>query len=273
MSLKRHAASKPSHERWLVSYADFITLLFAFFVVMFASSQMDKGKIGKLAVAIQLAFKTLGIFPSSSPRIPVNPQGPPTASLPSLTGLPDSTSPGSLAKLQKELEQALAGEITRGEVALKVGQEGLVISLREVGFFDSGSAEVKLKSEPSVARIAKVLEAHPYNVRIEGHTDNVPIHTEHFASNWELSTARATEMTKLFITRYQFPPERLSAAGFGEFHPAAPNRTEEGRALNRRVDIVIIAAPGKAPSKALGGEESDLLRPKVFGERAAEPRN
>jgi chemotaxis protein MotB len=158
----------------------------------------------------------------------------------------------------------LAGEISRGEVAIKAGREGLVVSLREVGFFDSGSAEVKLKSEPSVARIAKVLAAGPYQVRIEGHTDNVPIHTERFASNWELSTARATEMAKLFITKFEFPPDRLSAAGYAEYHPAAPNATAEGRALNRRVDIVVTGTPSKVPSKPLSGEASNPLRAKVF---------
>jgi chemotaxis protein MotB len=266
MSVKRRPGSKPSHERWLVSYADFITLLFAFFVVMFAASQVDKGKIGKLAVAIQLAFQDLGIFPAPASRIPVSPEGPPPSDFPSVADMLDTKSISNLVKLQKELAQLLAGEIARGEVALKVGREGLVISLREVGFFDSGSAEVKLKSEPSVARIAKVLEAHPYDVRIEGHTDNVPIHNNRFASNWELSTARATEMTKLFITRYAFPPERLSAAGFGEFHPVAPNATEEGRALNRRVDIIIVAAPLKVSSKPPGGEAINPLRSKLFKE-------
>jgi len=272
MSLKRRPTSKPSHERWLVSYADFITLLFAFFVVMFASSQVDKGKVGKLAVAIQLAFKDLGIFPAPSSKMPPTTAEAPPDTLPSIADLLDASSMSSLAKLQEELAQALAGEIKRGEVALKAGRDGLVISLREVGFFDSGSADVKLKSEPSVARIAKVLEGRPYHVRIEGHTDNVPIHTERFASNWELSTARATEMAKLFITQYEFPPERLSAAGYAEFHPVAPNGSEEGRALNRRVDIVIVAPPIKAPSIPLSGEASNPLRAKVFKERAPERR-
>ncbi len=97
-----------------------------------------------------------------------------------MTNLLDARNISDLAKLQKELAQALEGEIKREEVALRVGREGLVVSLREVGFFDSGSAEVRLKSEPSVARIAKVLEAGPFYVRIEGHTDNVPIHTSRF---------------------------------------------------------------------------------------------
>jgi chemotaxis protein MotB len=264
MSLKRRATSKPNHERWLVSYADFITLLFAFFVVMFAASQVDQGKIGKLAVAIQSAFKDLGVFAVPSSKSPGITAGAVRDTLPPVSALLNSSGMSNLGKLQKDLTQALAGEIQRGEVAMKVGREGLVVSLREVGFFDSGSAEVKLKSEPALARIANVLEAGPYQVRIEGHTDNVPIHTERFASNWELSTARATEMAKLFIIKYEFPPERLSAAGFAEYHPAAPNQTAEGRALNRRVDIVVIGVPSKAPSALSSGEATNPLHPNVF---------
>jgi chemotaxis protein MotB len=249
--VKRRPKGHPSHDRWLVSYADFITLLFAFFVVMYASSQTDKGKIGKLAIAIEAAFKDLGIFNLPSSKVPPTQVGPTQEGLPTVTALREPSTVSNLAKLQNELAQQLAGEIKRGEVAIKVGREGLVVSLREVGFFDSGSAEVKLKSEPSVARIAQVLKHGPYLVRIEGHTDNVPIHTERFASNWELSTSRATEMAKLFITRFGFPPERLSAAGFAEFHPEASNDTAEGRALNRRVDIVVVEASNK-PRPGLG---------------------
>jgi chemotaxis protein MotB len=237
---------------------------------MFASSQVDKGKVGRLAAAIQLAFKDLGIFPTPSSKTLVSPEGAPPDALPSMTNLLDARNISDLAKLQKELAQALEGEIKRKEVALRVGREGLVVSLREVGFFDSGSAEVRLKSEPSVARIAKVLEAGPFYVRIEGHTDNVPIHTSRFQSNWELSTARATEMIKLFIARYEFPPENLSAAGFGEFHPVATNGTAEGRALNRRVDIVVVAAPRKAPSRPWSDAGISNLSSPVIKEQVPE---
>jgi chemotaxis protein MotB len=264
--MKRRHTAHPNHERWLVSYADFITLLFAFFVVMFAASREDKGKIGKLARAIQSAFSELGIFTVAAARTPSMTAGPPGDAFPSAPALVESAGMGNLFKLQKELAQAMAAEIERGEIGVRMGREGLVVSLREVGFFDSGSAEVKLKSEPSIARIAKVLEGERNYVRIEGHTDNVPIHNERFASNWELSTARATEMTKLFITRYGFPPERLSAAGFGEFHPVAPNETEKGRALNRRVDIVILAPPAAVLPKPQSGEAGDSSRPKAFRE-------
>jgi chemotaxis protein MotB len=247
--MKRRAKAHANHERWLVSYADFMTLLFAFFVVMYAASQVDNGKIGKLAYAIQLAFKDLGIFSAASSKTPRVTSAGPQDSLPSVKGLPDFASMSNLAKLQKQISDTLADQIKKGEVGVKVGREGLVVSLREVGFFDSGSADVKLKSEPSLERVAKVLEAGPYNLRIEGHTDTVPIHHGRYDSNWELSTARATELIKLFITSYGFPPERLSAAGFAEFHPVASNDTVEGRALNRRVDIVVLAAPRSQPSR------------------------
>jgi chemotaxis protein MotB len=272
MSLKRRARSHPNHERWLVSYADFITLLFAFFVVMYSASQLDKGKIGKLAVAIQLAFKDLGIFADPASRNPSIAAGPTRDTLPSIPASLDPGAMAGLAGLQKELTQAMAGEIKRGEVGVKMGREGLVVSLREVGFFDSGSAKVKLKSEPSIARIAQILKLRNCNIRIEGHTDNVPIHNAPFASNWELSTARATEMTKLFITRYDFPPERLSAAGFGEFHPVATNETEEGKALNRRVDIVVVAALLKAPSRSPGDEVGNPSLSDAFKEGVPEGR-
>ena len=134
-------------------------------------------------------------------------------------------------------------------MVLKANREGLVISLREIGFFDSGSAELRATSEAAVQRIAEVLSAQTNNIRIEGHTDNVPIHNAQFASNWELSTARATEMIRLFITHYDLPATRLSAAGYAEYHPVPSNETAEGRAQNRRVDIVVLAS---APERLEG---------------------
>ena len=261
---KRHA-EPANHERWLVSYADFITLLFAFFVVLFSTSQVDEKKVGKLALAIQVAFQELGIFPVSSTQIPLAFDDPmPFAQvqlvenigrtttlgrLSSLTGGALSGAPFDVAPndLRSELEEALAQEIQSKVVKLKARREGLVVSLREIGFFKSGSATVKRESEPAVARIAAVLAPRANQLRIEGHTDNVPIRTVRFASNWELSTARATEMVKLFVTRYGFTPERLSAAGYAEFHPVAGNNTAEGRGLNRRVDIVVLVSRSEVP--------------------------
>jgi chemotaxis protein MotB len=122
----------------------------------------------------------------------------------------------------------------------------LVVSLREVGFFDSGSALIKPAAEDAFGRVTRVLQEHSCAVRIEGHTDTIPIHNTSFASNWELSTARATQVVKVLIEKYKFPPERLSAAGYAEFHPIAANDAPEKRQLNRRVDVVIVAATIRA---------------------------
>jgi len=130
-----------------------------------------------------------------------------------------------------------------------------VVSLRELGFFDSGSAGIQAHSQAAFSRMAALLVQRSYRIRIEGHTDNVPIHNSQYSSNWELSTARATEMVRLLVTRYEMSPQQLSAAGYAEFHPAARNDTENGRAQNRRVDVVILGTQSRArsPSDASQG--------------------
>jgi chemotaxis protein MotB len=258
MSRKKKHPEHVNHERWLISYADFITLLFAFFVVLYSSSQVDHRKVGKLALAIQVAFQELGVFPASGTAVPLQADGnvPPntvqmleniqhTASIgrivsPADGALGGSTENGAVAALQKELEKALAPEIFHKDVALRQEPDGLVISLREIGFFASGSAQLRLNAIPTLQHVAKVLLERPYEIRIEGHTDNVRIHTAQFTSNWELSAARGIEVVRLLISNLGFAPERLSVGGYGEFHPIATNTTEEGRLLNRRVDVVIL---------------------------------
>ena len=165
---------------------------------------------------------------------------------------------GDLGGLRKELEQALAPEILRQEVALRTVPDGLVISLREIGFFNSGSAEIRANSQSAFSRIARLLAQRAYRVRIEGHTDNVPIHNARFADNWELSTARATELVRLLLVIYKFAPARLSAAGYAEYHPIASNGAAEGRAMNRRVDLVIL---GKLPPPQSGVSQAPAALP------------
>jgi chemotaxis protein MotB len=251
---KKHIAHV-GHDRWLVSYADFITLLFAFFVVMYSTAQVDKKKVNKLATAIQVAFQQLGVYPIAdmSDMVPVDQSVAIPQNVAIVPAIPDENR--DLTELRKELEQALAPEIARGEVEVKGSHEGLVISLREAGFFDSGSAGVKVGSQPAFSRMATLLGERQFNLRIEGHTDNVRIHNTQFTSNWELSTARATEMIRLLITKYSFAPQRLSAGGYGEYHPIATNSTEAGRALNRRVDVVVVGnhKPDHAPGRGSEG--------------------
>jgi len=259
MMRRKRRQGHANHERWLVSYADFITLLFAFFVVLYASAQVDQRKIGKLAIAIQVAFQELGVFPASNSKLPLDIGEPmPLSTVQAIENAKRNTDLGrvssppedklsamseeaNLNALQAELQQALQHEIRTRAIALHRESDGLVISLREFGFFDSGSATLRPSAMPALDRIASILAVRTCRLRIEGHTDNVPIHTTQVASNWELSTARSTELVRLLIVHYSFSPHRLSAAGYAEYHPIASNDTPQGRAQNRRVDVVILS--------------------------------
>jgi chemotaxis protein MotB len=253
---KRHTVHV-NHERWLVSYADFITLLFAFFVVMFASSQVDKRKVGKLATAIQVAFQKLAVFTPSSSQVNLIQTEAALSNPKMLDDTVQSRDVGRVVhrdiglagrdeslpdpgQIRDELEQALASEIQQKHVNLRLTHEGLVISLQEIGFYDSGSATLKPESLPAVTKIAQLLASRREFIRVEGHTDNVPIHNAAFKSNWDLSTSRATGMIDLLINQYGFQPQRLSAAGYAEFHPIASNNSPETRSQNRRVDVVVL---------------------------------
>ena len=285
MRRRKPRPSHLNHDRWLVSYADFITLMFAFFVVLYAASQVDKKKVGMLAVAIQVAFQQMGVFEASTTQVPIDSTKPMpfsiaqaienterTASLGRISSHPTGelgtgVENGDLASLQAELETVLAAQIKRKEIALHREADGLVISLREVGFFDSGSARMKTASEDAFDRIAGMLRQRDYRLRIEGHTDDVPIHTAQFPSNWELSTCRASEIVRLLIVREGFAPDRLSAAGYAEFHPVASNRSPEGRGVNRRVDIVILGhgttgVPPEEPATAAATPDAALAAQK-----------
>jgi len=253
---KRHKAHA-NHERWLVSYADFITLLFAFFVVLYASSQADKKKAAQVAASIKGAFQQMGVFTGSSPQelgIP----GSPGVVHPDMTDTPlkvvkvagaddNAHATGGYGvdvdELRRELETALGDEIRKHEVQMRMTPEGLVVSLREVGFFNSGEADLLEDGQSTLARIATILGGRGFEIRVEGHTDNIPIHTAQFKSNWELSTARATQVVSLLIEKYSFDPLLVSAAGYSEYRPVNTNDTPQGRAANRRVDLVVVGRP------------------------------
>jgi len=264
---KKHAPN--GHERWLVSYADFITLLFAFFVVLFAGSRGDTKKQQQLAAAIQTAFAE-GVFDahSKTPALAASagamgrpmPIAMPTPMTPEATArkeaadkkriydamaqmalpqknppLPGPTPPGAKSPLNEKRGKAISAVSFRSE------PEGLVLSLQDAGFFDSGSAALRADAIPVLERIAASLPMGP--LRVEGHTDNVAIHSALYASNWELSTARANAIARVLLARSLVNPASLAVAGYAEFHPIASNNTEEGRAKNRRVDIVLLKQP------------------------------
>jgi chemotaxis protein MotB len=240
--------SHVSRDRWLVSYADFITLLFAFFVVLYSAAQADKKKQMQVAESIDSAFRALGIFADST-RHPAN--GSSGSSSTDKPFMPmnivmgeDVLAPAKvrddLDHIRRELEQTLSNQVATHTVSIQMGRDGLVISLREAGFFPSGSATPKPETLVTLRQIAAALSRTPYDLRIEGHTDNTPMHSAEFDSNWELSAARATHVARIFLDMKAMPAARLSAAGYAEFHPVASNDTAEGRAQNRRVDLVVL---------------------------------
>ena len=226
--------------------------------INYSSSQVDKRKVGQVAVAIQVAFQQMGIFDSSNSQPALATTEPmPFAvvqvvenvehiqNMGRIVNSPrqqvsDSPERASLDQMQKELQSALATQIGRHTVSVTPTKEGIVVSLKEAGFFDSGSAALRPEAIPTLNDIVKVIGPSQLRVRIEGHTDDVPIHTAQYNSNWELSTSRATEIIKLLITRYSIVPNRLSASGYGEYFPVASNQSADGRSQNRRVDLVIL---------------------------------
>lgn len=243
MSRKKHP-EHVNHERWLVSYADFITLLFAFFVVLFASGQSDKRKQTQMASAMQTAFNPTALFElrAKKPSVTEN-MGSQAAPIITASITPPSESDHQLAERIGRLlaEQVRSGDLPPGSLSVRYTSEGTVVSLQEAGFFASGSAVVRPASLPVLAAIAAALPKRP--MRVEGHTDNVPIHTQQFATNWELSSARATAIARYLLDHHAADPTELAATGYAEFHPVASNDTEEGRARNRRVDIILLSHP------------------------------
>jgi len=219
----------PSHERWLVSYADFITLMFAFFTVLYASSTVDARKMATVMNSMQHVFDGAGAPPPAAPPAEKH-IVPPLVDPPGL----------DLLVVRRALEEDLAGEIAHGRVALEPDARGLVVSIRESGSFTTGSSDLPPAAQQVISTIAERLRAIPNTVRVEGHTDDVPIQTSKYSSNWDLSTARATRVVDYLIAAGGLEPTRLSAAGYSQFHPRVPNDSAAHRAMNRRTDIVIL---------------------------------
>lgn len=251
--------NRVSHERWLVSYADFITLLFSFFVVLYAFARADQKKQAQIPQSINSAFKSLALFPDytfapGKGKNAAESSGTPTIMMEE-AALSPSVVRDDLNRIRRELEQRLSAQVAGHTVVIRMGRDGLVISLREAGFFDSGSAVPRPEALGTLHKIAVSLAGSVYDVRVEGHTDNVPIHTAQFDSNWELSSARADHIARIMLESGDIAPDRLSAAGYAEFHPVDTNETVEGRANNRRVDLVIL------PRTAINFAASEKRKP------------
>lgn len=253
MALKREPEKHVNHERWLVSYGDLLTLLFAVFVTMYAMSQADKKKVEEVAASMNEAF---GNAKASAGGKPVMLPSGAISIVPDLKAKPASAvqrqsnggktrmmaSNADYGFIKASLDAYLVKNGNSGKVAVEISRRGVVVSLKEAGFFDSGSARLKKESMETLTVIGETLNQYANTFRIEGHTDNVPISSTGFQSNWELSTNRATTVVHFLTETSGFAPETLSAVGYGEYRPVSDNGTAEGRAKNRRVDIVLLAA-------------------------------
>lgn len=255
MARKKKHEKEANHERWLVSYADFITLLFAVFVTLYAMSQTDKQKVEALVASMRESFghvKTgasserlnvvestdLRLIPASKPQILTPGKGgEDTGQHRKRTRAETREFEAIKAAIEGHLKQHSAQD----KVSVEVTKRGLVVSLKEAGFFDSGIAEVKESSYSLLAKVAESLTSYNNAIRVEGNTDNIPISSRLFKSNWELSTARSTNIIHYLIDKYDFEPETISAVGYGEYHPITSNDNDTGRMKNRRVDIVLLA--------------------------------
>lgn len=233
MARKRTTREAHNPDRWLVSYADFTTLLFAFFVVMFASSEANQYKARRVSAAVEKALA--GGVGSSEIRQPVKPERPAPA-----------RDTAELASSLRLLEAQLATEINSGKIKMSLQQRGLVVSLSEAGFFQPGDDRIEPSMYEAFGKLSEALRQLPNPVRLEGHTDSVPIHNPRFRNNWDLSTARALAVLTLLEETYAIGRTRLSAAGYADTAPVESNETEAGRAHNRRVDLVILSGSGMA---------------------------
>lgn len=251
---KRRRMSDSVRDRWVISYADFVTLLFAFFTTLYASSTVDVAKLSTVADSMHSAFDT-------QPPAPA-----PTASGEGVVGgtgrevLNRSTAvvDAQITYVRSQVETELAEAIRAGQIEINRDRRGLVISIPESSAFPVGSDDLSQALAQVMTRLALALERLPNAIRIEGHTDDVPIHTARFASNWDLSAARAIRVVDVLMARGTLSPDRLSVAGYGEYRPRLSNATPDGRSRNRRVDVVVLNAETDAaeePTPTDGGAQ------------------
>ena len=237
-------------DRWIVSYADFITLLFAFFVVMFAASNINEGKLEEVTQSLIEAFKTTprALEPiqvgevSRSPNDKVIPT--------ELTAQADDgeTQFNNLKVLSDKIESQMMDLIAEDQITVRRSENWLEIEINESILFGSGSINLVGSSSPVLQKIANILAPFPNPINVEGFTDNIPINTRKFRSNWELSAARAATVVHLF-SKEGIEPSRMSAIGYGQFRPVADNSTAQGRQKNRRVVVAILADESVLPEQ------------------------
>jgi chemotaxis protein MotB len=253
MSRRRHQHHQHHEEHidesWLIPYADILTLLLALFIVLFASAQVDQKKFEHLAQSFSDAFRgNTSIFESNrtSPQIvdgrPRQPDNiPPVTATTGDKNQLWQQETAQLVEVKKMLDRYIQDNNLKGGLETALVEDGLMIRIKDTALFPSGSADLLPQSRVLAAEIAKILSTLPQNIIISGHTDNVPINTYEFPTNWDLSSKRALNFMKFILAQEtKLKPERFSSVGHGEYRPIALNDTDEGRSKNRRVEVLII---------------------------------
>jgi chemotaxis protein MotB len=239
--MKKKRTEKENGERWLLTYSDLITLLMIFFIIMYASSNVDTAKYKAISQSFNQAMGggkniiKMGdniVDTTDTKLVKTTPIQPIDTSA--------QVEQSKLEAVKKQLDKYLKDNNLSNSVVTDITERGLEASFLDSALFDSGKADIKPETVSKIIEIGKIVNQLGNYIRIEGHTDNVPIKTNQFASNWQLSAIRATNVTELLISTVNIAPEKISAVGYGDTRPKADNSTENGRAQNRRVNIVII---------------------------------
>lgn len=257
MSRRKRIIEHPNHERWLVSYADFITLLFAFFVVMYSVSSVNDGKYRVLSETLSAVFseppremrvdsiqigaiskskskKSTHLEMSDTNKISI--ELPPTPDTP----VPEDTV-RTINDISQQFTQTFSELIATGDISIRQGDDWLELEINSSVLFQSGESNLENTAIPAIGEVADILRSSTNPIQVEGFTDNNPINTPKFPSNWELSAARAASVVHL-LDKFGLDPSRMSAIGYGEFKPIADNDTEPGRQKNRRVVLVVLGS-------------------------------
>ena len=225
LDLEPNEDIQASHHRWLLSYADLMTLLFSLFVVLFSSAYAGQKKAQDIAKSIREAFGERAV--TAAAVVAAKPMPPPADA--------------GLLPVKNLLDQRLKLAIQTGKTEISLESRGLVIHLKDVSFFTPGDSDIRSEAYEIIGRIARVIGPLPNYVTVEGHSDGTTIHNSRFHDNWELSAARSVSMLRYLSAMYSIPQQRLSATAFADTRPLSDNVSASGRAQNRRVDIVILS--------------------------------
>ncbi|MDD5007443.1 MAG: flagellar motor protein MotB [Syntrophorhabdaceae bacterium] len=233
MRKKRTEEEHENLERWLITYADLITLLLAFFIMMYTFSKQDTQKYQELTGHLKTIFTGNSGITGKGNGV--------SQSVADIQSRLDMIQNGDVKRqLEDEIKGMMNNKAMQKNISVLSDERGIVIRILDKAFFDEGRADLKERARKALGRIMPVMRKVDNHIRIEGHTDDVPIKTSEFKSNWELSVRRATEVVRYFVEKHDFPPQRISAVGYAEYRPIVANDTPDNRAMNRRIEIILM---------------------------------